>query len=94
MSCFYYWLPEVAPSIKLEEICTKGLGYALEDKHTARGCNNGPDGSHGSVVCHGDNRDGKLGYWPDVQTWRRVPGHGNPAPGARADCQPGQRRCA
>jgi hypothetical protein len=30
----------------------------------------------GHVVCHGGNQDGKLGWWPDSQTWKKVPGCG------------------
>jgi hypothetical protein len=71
---FYYWLPNQSRVIKLPELLEAGLGYAVEDKFTARGNDSGPDGNQGVVVCHGDNRDGRLGYWPDKQVWKQIPG--------------------
>ena len=71
---FLYWIPDQRPSIKLEQLNALGLGYALEQQFTARGCSSGPDGRGGVVVCHGDNKDGRLGYFAEQQTWKQVPG--------------------
>ena len=73
MSIFYYFVPGARPGWNTGKLASLGLGYALEDKHTARGCDNGPGGQHGIVVCHGANTDGKLGYFPERQSWRQIP---------------------
>ena len=74
MSSFYYWIPNGKPSIALPELLQLGLGYALEGGHTARGCDSGPDKQRGAVVCQGANKDGRLGYFPEKQTWKQIPG--------------------
>lgn len=78
MSTFYYWLPQERQTTNTTQILTElrriGLGYAVEDRITARGSDRGPDGQRGVVVCHGGNTDGRLGWWPDEQTWKHVPG--------------------
>lgn len=71
---FLYWVPGHRATIKREELYSLGLSYAVEDRHTARGCSNGPDSQHGVVVCHGGNEDGRLGYYPEKQTWKQWPG--------------------
>ena len=73
MSEFYYWLSE-ARSAPLDALRSAGLGYAVEQQRTARSCDSGPDGKPGIVVCHGGNQNGRLGYYPERQQWRRVPG--------------------
>jgi hypothetical protein len=77
MSTFYYWLASDSQSTNsaklLERMRAEGLGYAVEDRITSRGSDRGPDGMKGVVVCHGGNQDGKLGYWPEDQTWKRIP---------------------
>lgn len=70
---FYYWVPDQRATIQREQLHAYGLSYAIEDRHTARGCDNGPDKRHGVVVCHGDNRNGKLGYFPELQQWKQIP---------------------
>ena len=72
MSGFFYWIPG-RTSISVAELVEMGLGYAIEDTRTPRGCDKGPDGHRGVCVCHGANADGRLGYWPEKQTWRQVP---------------------
>jgi len=73
MSSFYYWVPGGRPGITSQDLAAAGLGYAITQP-TARGCDSGPDSQRGVVVCHGENRDGKLGFFPDKQTWRKIPG--------------------
>jgi hypothetical protein len=77
MATFYYWLPCDGPTNSaklLERLRACGLGYAVEDRITSRGSDHGPDAMRGVVICNGPNQDGKLGYWPDQQTWKHVPG--------------------
>jgi hypothetical protein len=78
MSTFYYWLASDSQSTNsaklLERLRAEGLGYAVEDRITSRGCDRGPDGMKGVAVCHGGNQDGQLGYWADRQTWKKIPG--------------------
>lgn len=74
MSLFYYYIPTEKRKLSIEECERAGIGYALAGRKTDRGCTKGPDNGHGVVVCHGDNRDGKLGYFPEQQTWKKVPG--------------------
>lgn len=78
MSTFYYWLPQERQTTNTAQIMDEmrrcGLGYAIEDRITARGSDKGPDGMRGVIVCHGGNQDGRLGWWPDEQVWKRVPG--------------------
>lgn len=77
MTTFYYWLPTERPATStsqvLSDLHAAGLSYATENRVTCRGSDKGPDGKRGVVVCHGGNPDGKLGWWPDSQTWKRVP---------------------
>lgn len=74
MTAFCYWIPNARTSIKLPEINSLGLGYALENQFTARGCTNGPDDTNGIVLCHGSNADGRLGYHEERQLWKQIPG--------------------
>ena len=73
MSTFAYFVSGARPGWSHDKLVSLGLGYALEDKHTARGCDNGPGGQNGIVVCHGTNSDGRLGYFPERQSWRKIP---------------------
>ena len=78
MTTFFYWLASDGPSTNtaklLERMRAAGLGYAVEDRITSRASDRGPDAMKGNVVCYGGNQDGKLGYWPEEQTWKKVPG--------------------
>lgn len=78
MSTFYYWLPCERPftssAALLESLRAAGLAYAVENKITPRTSDCGPDSQKGVVVCHGANADGRLGWWPNEQTWKRIPG--------------------
>jgi hypothetical protein len=76
MTQFYYWVPQERPSCNSQELINllrlAGLGYAIEERIVYRSCDKGPDGQKGNTVCW-DN-DGRLGYFPERQVWRRVPG--------------------
>lgn len=69
---FLYWFPKLMAKPTAEQIGDAGLTYALS-RCTARGVTSGPDSDRGLVVVEGGNDDGKLGYYPDRQTWRRMP---------------------
>jgi hypothetical protein len=78
MSCFYYWLPAAKQPTNsaaiIKSLRESGLGYAIDSRITSRTSDRGPDGQRGVVVCAGDNVEGRLGWWPDEQTWKRIPG--------------------
>lgn len=69
---FYYWIPQ-ANSTNKEKLQQLGLAYAFDGKWTIRGADPGPDAQRGIVVVAGDNADGRLGYYPERQTWRQIP---------------------
>lgn len=77
MAAFYYWIPmDRAPtntSAVLRILTEAGLHYAFDERVTTRTSERGPDGMRGVVVVAGDNADGKLGWWPEEQTWKRIP---------------------
>jgi hypothetical protein len=78
MTTFYYWYPSERPftssAALLSALRQAGLGHALEDRITPRTCDKGPDGQKGTVACCGSNQDGRLGYWPEQQVWKQIPG--------------------
>lgn len=52
-----------------------GLGYALDGKQFAhREVLKGPDGTKGAVIAGPGTDSHEVGYYPDKQTWRRIPG--------------------
>lgn len=75
MSGFLYYLPTQAKSIGLEELQAAGMGYAFESPSMGRVRleGNGPDGGAGVMVRGGPNA-GRVGIYPDKQTWRKIPG--------------------
>jgi hypothetical protein len=91
MSSFLYYLPAVATQAALPQaIKERGLTYASEtSRPQTRECHRGPDGHAGFVVTAGESE--QLGYYPDKQTWRRIPGT-DPAAGAwlgwKSDAKP------
>jgi len=70
---FLYYLPGYTDA-GLEEIKTVKLGYAFGRRCTCLPVVKGPDGLAGVVVAD-ESRLGeqRIGYYPEVQTWRRVP---------------------
>ena len=73
MAGFLYYLPGYTDA-GLEEIKTVKLGYAFGRRCTCLPVVKGPDGLAGVVVAD-ESRLGeqRIGYYPEVQTWRRVP---------------------
>lgn len=72
MTGFLYFVPGSAT--RLDELRQLGLGYAFDADPTPRGCQSGPGGANGVIVC--DERSvplEKLGYWPARQTWKKHP---------------------
>lgn len=52
-----------------------GLGYALAGGCPFAQCMNGPDGKRGGILSAVDALGSSdLGYFPDKQTWQRIPG--------------------
>lgn len=70
MSGFLYYLPG-KETPKLDDARAVGLAYAFEGEFKFRGCHSGPDGTIGAVCAV--TTEG-LGYYPDRQTWRQIPG--------------------
>lgn len=69
-----YFVPGGDREIGLEELATAGIGYAFERKPVASGCQAGPDGSAGVVVCVDSQVGGRrIGYYPERQKWMQVP---------------------
>ncbi len=72
MPAFLYYIPgHQAATPKL--LGTLGLSYAFSGGVYARGCERGPDQGRGCIVADKE-RVQEPGYWPDKQTWRRIPG--------------------
>jgi hypothetical protein len=77
MSGFLYWIPidrSTNSAALLKRLAEAGLAYAFDDRLTSRTCDKGPDGARGVTVIRGGNEDNALGYWPERQRWRQVPG--------------------
>jgi hypothetical protein len=77
MSTFYYWLPVEGPTNSaklLERLRACGLGYAFDGQPTKVGSERGPDGMRGVVCCQVASQTHKTGYYPESQTWKKVPG--------------------
>lgn len=79
MNTFLYFV-EGLSAIGIEKIREIGLGYAF-DSTIARShvSGSGPGGNQGIICAISDSR---LGFYPDQQTWRRIPsskvGHSQP----------------
>ena len=74
---FLYFLPGEPKPPDRERIAAAGLEYAFDDlaemvAGTISG-NGGPDGQAGVVIV-AKRTDGRVGYYPDAQTWRKIPG--------------------
>jgi hypothetical protein len=70
MSQFLYYIPG-ASLRTLDDVNRVGLGYAFEVQPSSCGCNTGPDAKSGTTISA--DMDG-VGYYPDRQTWRKIPG--------------------
>ena len=72
MAGFLYFLPGVQTG-SLAAARAAGIGYAFGPSVTSVGVTRGPDGSPGCVVADAQ-RVPTVGYHPDRQKWRIVPG--------------------
>ncbi len=75
MSGFLYYLPE-KKLVRLADLQEVGLSYAFDKPSIAtRQALSGPDGAAGLVVAsEKDLPPEAVGYFPDEQTWRKIPG--------------------
>ncbi len=74
MASFLYYLPKHAGVASLEQLEALGLAYAFEARPAFRGLTGGPDGGDGVIVAEKNTvGDVLLGYFPDRQTWRKIP---------------------
>lgn len=80
---FLYFLPISGNVVTREQLETLGLGYAFETSPTcAMVPGAGPSGSSGIIVAQGKRAKGRetliesahVGYYPDRQKWRAIPG--------------------
>jgi len=70
---FLYYVP--AATATAEQIEAAGLAYALEaGALTSRGVQSGPGGQPGRIVASAEADPAGVGYWPQRQSWRRLPG--------------------
>ena len=75
MSGLLYYIPNATRAIKVEGLAELGLAHAFEGRLTPREVSRGPDGDRGVVVADPDRlSEHLLGYWPERQTWRKLPG--------------------
>jgi hypothetical protein len=74
MPGFLYYVPTQKGALTQDDLRAAGLSYAFElrkgENPTARGCSPGPDNMIGLVL--GQQSEG-LGYYPQRQTWRKIP---------------------
>jgi len=71
---FFYFIPNAGNGFSLDDARALGLGDVLAASMHHRQCD-GPGGRHGVIVARSDAiASVKVGYWPDAQTWRRLPG--------------------
>jgi len=76
MPGFLYYLPDLGKPATREDAAKAGLGYAFEKARSFAqcGCNSGPDKRPGHVVADATSlTDRRVGYYPDKQTWHRIP---------------------
>lgn len=76
MAGLLYYLPTEKAALTPEQIEDAGLGYALPRKcpQPMRSVQGGPDQQQGVIIAvEGSISGGLIGYYPDRQTWRRLP---------------------
>lgn len=70
-----YYLPQQTRGITLADIKAAELGYAFEERFTPCEVRGGPDKSGGVIVADDRGVPGhQIGYYPDQQEWRKIPG--------------------
>lgn len=89
MSTLLYYLPNETRGIKLPRVRELGLGYAFDDRMTPSEVRHGPDDGVGVVLADPRHIDAaQIGYFPDRQQWRRIPGPAGAYVGLRTDARP------
>jgi hypothetical protein len=75
MAGFLYFLPG-KKTVRIADLNEAGLGYAFEKPSVAsRETLEGPGGLAGAVAAsEKDMGDARIGYFPEEQTWRKIPG--------------------
>jgi len=75
MAGLLYYLPKRGRGIKIEDVAAAGLAYAFGKRMTPAEVAHGPDGGGGVVFADDAGVSAaQIGYYPDEQTWRKVPG--------------------
>lgn len=72
MSGFLYYIPKPG-TFQPADLTAAGLAYAFEGRPATRTCSHGPDGGQGVILAQPGPDDSQVGYYPDRQTWRRIP---------------------
>ena len=71
---FLYFIPDRGVGFSLDDAKTLGLDRVLSVSMHHRECD-GPAGQHGVIVARSESlASARVGYWPDKQTWRKLPG--------------------
>lgn len=97
MAGFLYFLEGCGPGQVADVLPARGLAHLSAERMRVRGVSGGPGGTNGVVIADRDQVDaGQVGYWPDKQTWRKIPqasawcGYSNdakPGPADLARCE-------
>lgn len=75
MSGFLYFLEGANEAQGRELLSLRGLGHVAAPSLSTRGANTGPGGVGGIVLADSLRvAGGLIGFYPDQQTWRQVPG--------------------
>lgn len=76
MGSFLYYIPGADPGKAANVAAESGLAYAVDGPITPCGVARGPSGESGVVLALTSARgDMRVGYYPDDQLWRKVPGN-------------------
>lgn len=78
MAGFLYFIPGGGGGIKIDDIRSKGLGYAFDDTFAHCEVMKGPASDSGPGVCVAptvfSETGGVVGYYKDKQIWTKIPG--------------------
>ncbi len=79
---FLYYLPGRRSIPTLDQLKEIGLDCAFERTSTTCGVTGGPDDGSGIVMCQDPTPGVRVGYYPNEQTWTKVPAGPNGPPQA------------
>lgn len=75
MPGFIYYIPGRDSGLTPADVVPLGLSYALDGPLASVGCKTGPDRRGGVLAALAASVPSeRLGYHPDKQTWRKIPG--------------------